>query len=69
MPLKVSRIAFIEWARHQIEIFGEMFRKQVFGPDVDVRIIDDAIKVTHTQSRKVELSTLCLFVNILMTDS
>lgn len=52
-------IAFIEWARHQIEIFAEMFRKQVFGPDVDTHIVDDAIKVTHTQSRKVRRCHLC----------
>ena len=53
------QIAFIEWARHQIEIFAEMFRKQVFGPDVDTRVVEDAIKVTHMQSRKVSSSRLC----------
>ncbi|KAI0080989.1 hypothetical protein K474DRAFT_1704276 [Panus rudis PR-1116 ss-1] len=45
--------AFIQWAKQQIEIFAEMFRKQVFGPDVDQQTIDEAIKVTHHQSRKL----------------
>ncbi|CAL1693849.1 unnamed protein product [Somion occarium] len=45
--------SFIEWAKQQIEIFAEMFRKQVFGPDVDARTVDEAIKVTHAQSKKL----------------
>ncbi|THH31938.1 hypothetical protein EUX98_g2241 [Antrodiella citrinella] len=44
--------AFVEWAKHQIEIFAEMFRKQVYSPDVHAKTVDEAIKATQLQSKK-----------------
>ena len=47
---------FIDWAKGQIEIFAEIFRKQVFSSDADQQTIDEALKIAHSQSRKVGLS-------------
>ncbi|KAH9854378.1 hypothetical protein C2E23DRAFT_753413 [Lenzites betulinus] len=45
--------SFVEWAKQQIELYGEMFRKQVFSSDVDAETIDNAIQITHLQSKKL----------------
>ncbi|KAI0673985.1 Cullin repeat-like-containing domain protein [Trametes maxima] len=45
--------SFVEWAKQQIELYAEMFRKQVFSTDVDPRTIDEAIQITHVQSKKL----------------
>ncbi|KAI0640292.1 hypothetical protein C8Q77DRAFT_1153163 [Trametes polyzona] len=45
--------SFVEWAKQQIELYAEMFRKQVFSSDVDARTIDEAIQITHIQSKKL----------------
>ncbi|EMD31124.1 hypothetical protein CERSUDRAFT_109603 [Gelatoporia subvermispora B] len=44
---------FVEWAKHQIELYAEMFRRQVYSSDIDQETIEDAIKITHLQSRKL----------------
>ncbi|KAF8548878.1 hypothetical protein OG21DRAFT_667621 [Imleria badia] len=44
---------FIDWAKKQIEMYAEMFKKQVYSSDVDQPTIDEALKITHTQSRKL----------------
>ncbi|KAI5991344.1 hypothetical protein EDC04DRAFT_2812211 [Pisolithus marmoratus] len=48
--------SFIDWAKGQIEIFAELFRKQVYHSDADQQTVDEALNIAHTQSRKV-----CLF--------
>ncbi|KAI0299949.1 hypothetical protein BC826DRAFT_994353 [Russula brevipes] len=45
--------SFIEWAKSQIETFAEMFRIQVFSTDVDKGVVDEALRITHNQSRKL----------------
>ncbi|KAH9958939.1 hypothetical protein BC827DRAFT_1135523 [Russula dissimulans] len=45
--------SFIEWAKSQIETFAGMFRIQVFSTDVDKAIVDEALSITHNQSRKL----------------
>ncbi|KAI0829081.1 hypothetical protein BC628DRAFT_1315984 [Trametes gibbosa] len=45
--------SFVEWAKQQIELYGEMFRKQVFSSDVDAQTIDNAIQITRVQSKKL----------------
>ncbi|KAI6031302.1 Cullin repeat-like-containing domain protein [Pisolithus microcarpus] len=45
--------SFIDWAKGQIEIFAELFRKQVYSSDTDQQTVDEALKIAHTQSRKV----------------
>ena len=52
-------IGFVEWAKSQIEIFAEMFRIQVFCTDVDQSVVDEALNITHNQSRKVCLCFCC----------
>ncbi|KAG8219361.1 hypothetical protein J3R82DRAFT_278 [Butyriboletus roseoflavus] len=44
---------YIDWAKKQIELYAEMFRKQVFSSDVDQPTVDEALKITHSQSRKL----------------
>lgn len=43
---------FIEWAKKQVELYAELFRKQVYSSDVDKQTVEDAIKITHMQSKK-----------------
>ncbi|KAI0054118.1 hypothetical protein FA95DRAFT_1476670, partial [Auriscalpium vulgare] len=45
--------SFIEWAKVQIESYGEMFRRQVFSSDVDQKTVDEALQITQSQSRKL----------------
>lgn len=45
--------SFIEWARSLIETFAEMFRIQVFSTDVDEGVVEEALNITHNQSRKL----------------
>ncbi|KAH9019097.1 hypothetical protein EDB84DRAFT_626442 [Lactarius hengduanensis] len=45
--------SFIEWAKSQMETFAEMFRIQVFCTDVDKSVVDEALSITHNQSRKL----------------
>jgi len=52
-PSSPDSSAFIEWAMAQIEDFAEIFRKQVFTLDADPKLIEEALRLTHTQSRKV----------------
>ncbi|KZT02064.1 uncharacterized protein LAESUDRAFT_815521 [Laetiporus sulphureus 93-53] len=43
---------FIEWAKKQVEFYAEVFQRQVYGSDIDQQTIDEAIKITHLQSRR-----------------
>ena len=52
--------AFIEWAKEQIDNFAEMFRKQVYSPDVAAKTVEEAIQVTQSQSKKVRFSSKIL---------
>ncbi|KAK2464897.1 hypothetical protein APHAL10511_002973 [Amanita phalloides] len=45
--------SFIDWAKKEIEEFAEIFRKQVFTPDVDPKIVHEAVKIAHAQSKKL----------------
>lgn len=51
------KLGFIDWAKKQIELYAALFRKQVYSSDVEQPIIDEALKITHSQSRKVCLYT------------
>lgn len=43
-----------------METYAEMFRKQVYSSDVDQKTIDEALKITYAQSRKVSPPTITL---------
>lgn len=45
--------SFIDWTTGQIEVFAEIFRKQVFSSDADQQTINEALKIAHSQSRKL----------------
>ena len=47
--------AFVEWAREQIQIYIDIFRKQVYNSDVNVDIMDDCRKITAAQSKRVSI--------------
>jgi hypothetical protein len=51
--LRSAVIAFIDWAKFQIQDFATMFRKQVYTSDVDPKTVEDALAITYTQSKKV----------------
>jgi hypothetical protein len=44
---------FIMWTRKLLEEYATIFRKQVYSKDVDPKVVQDAIDITHNQSRKV----------------
>ncbi|KAJ6502642.1 nuclear mRNA splicing protein [Mycena vulgaris] len=45
--------AFIDWAKKQIEDYGELFRRQVYSSDVDPKVVEEALKITYAQSKKL----------------
>ncbi|KAH9923140.1 uncharacterized protein BXZ73DRAFT_91470 [Epithele typhae] len=45
--------SFVEWARQQIELYAQMFRRQVYSSDVEPQTIDDALQITLVQSKKL----------------
>ncbi|KAI0311367.1 hypothetical protein OF83DRAFT_1278659 [Amylostereum chailletii] len=45
--------SFIEWAKEQIGSFAAMFHKQVYSSDVDPKTVEEALKITRAQSRKL----------------
>jgi exocyst complex component 8 len=45
--------AFVNWARKQLEDFAETFRRQVYTSDVEPMVVDGAMKIAFTQSKKV----------------
>jgi hypothetical protein len=51
--LRTPGIAFIDWAKFQIQDFSSMFRKQVYTSDDDLKTIEGALAITYTQSKKV----------------
>ncbi|KAH7886270.1 hypothetical protein F5I97DRAFT_1241992 [Phlebopus sp. FC_14] len=51
---------FIDWARKQIEMYAETFRKQVYSSNSDQQTIDEALKITYSQSKKVSFSLFSL---------
>jgi hypothetical protein len=48
-----ARVAFIDWAKFQIQDFATMFRKQVYTSDADKKTVEDALTITYTQSKRV----------------
>ncbi|KAJ7150404.1 exo84 subunit/exocyst complex component [Mycena filopes] len=59
--------AFIDWAKKQIEDYGELFRRQVYSSDADKKIVDEALKITYAQSKKL-LQEYGLDFRFLFTD-
>ncbi|KAJ7610832.1 Cullin repeat-like-containing domain protein [Roridomyces roridus] len=45
--------AFIDWAKKQIEDYGDLFRRQVYSADVDTKVVDEAMKITYAHSKKL----------------
>ncbi|KAH9884631.1 hypothetical protein C8Q73DRAFT_660739 [Cubamyces lactineus] len=45
--------SLVEWAKQQVELYAEMFRKQVYSSDIDPHVIEEAIQITHIQSKKL----------------
>lgn len=61
--IKVVLTAFVDWAREQVALFAEMFRRQVYGSDADDKVVKKALAYVHVQSKKVasfiELGFVC----------
>ncbi|OAX31585.1 hypothetical protein K503DRAFT_658925, partial [Rhizopogon vinicolor AM-OR11-026] len=45
--------SFIDWAKKQINMYAEMFRKQVYSSDAQQETVEETLKITHNQSRKL----------------
>lgn len=46
-------VAFIDWARAQVEGYAEMFRNQVYSSGVEGKVVEEALKITYDLSKKV----------------
>ena len=54
-------IGFVRWASAQVEIYAEIFRRQVYGADQDGKVIEESLEVTKAQGAMVSFTlTLCL---------
>ncbi|PPQ99518.1 hypothetical protein CVT24_005308 [Panaeolus cyanescens] len=45
--------SFIAWTKKQLDEYGKIFRKQVYSKDVDPKVVQEAIQISQTQSRKL----------------
>ncbi|EEB92309.1 hypothetical protein MPER_09206 [Moniliophthora perniciosa FA553] len=45
--------AFIDWARRQVENYTEIFRNQVYTGDVETKVIEEAMRITYSLSKKL----------------
>ncbi len=54
-------IAFIDWARSQVENYAEIFRNQVYSSGVEGKVVEEALKITYNLSKKV-VSSLDLLI-------
>ncbi|KAF8899240.1 hypothetical protein BD779DRAFT_1690750 [Infundibulicybe gibba] len=45
--------SLIEWTKTQLEDYAEMFRRQVYTSDVDPKVVEEALQITHSQSKKL----------------
>ncbi|KAG8901555.1 exocyst complex component exo84 [Tulasnella sp. 403] len=57
----------VDWAEVQIEQYATMFRRQVYGPDVDLKTIQESIQVTKLQSKRL-LQDIGLDFSFLLDD-
>ncbi|KAG9046017.1 exocyst complex component exo84 [Tulasnella sp. UAMH 9824] len=46
-------IRMVNWGREQIENYAMMFRRQVYGPDVDSKTIQESVQVTRMQAKRL----------------
>ena len=46
---------FVRWAALQVELFSEMFQRQVSGAPQDRQMVEDALAVTRTHAMMVSL--------------
>lgn len=46
-------IGFVRWAAEQIELYAEIFRRQIYGADQDPQAIQDSLGVTMTHAGMV----------------
>ncbi|EIN14240.1 hypothetical protein PUNSTDRAFT_110361 [Punctularia strigosozonata HHB-11173 SS5] len=44
---------FVEWAKHQMEAFAELFRRQVYTSDAPPQIVSEARRIAFVQSKKL----------------
>lgn len=51
--LRLCGKAFIDWAKQRIEDYAEVFRRQVYVSDVEPKVVEEALRITFSQSRKV----------------
>ncbi|KAG8962931.1 exocyst complex component exo84 [Tulasnella sp. 419] len=43
----------VQWGKEQIEIYAKTFCKQVYGPEVDIKIQQECVQVTRLQSKRL----------------
>ena len=40
-------------ASEQIEGYADMFRRQVYGSDIELRVVEESLEMTRIQAKKV----------------
>lgn len=46
-------VGFVEWAKQQMNVYADLFRKQVFVSDADPKVVEQALHINKHQSKKV----------------
>jgi hypothetical protein len=49
----------VTWAKEQIEAFADMFRRQVYAPDIPQQTVEECSKIIASHNRKVSLEPVC----------
>ena len=52
----LRRTGFVRWSSLQIEVYAEMFRRQVFGVDQDGKVVQESLAVTRAHAAMVSAS-------------
>lgn len=48
--LMLGMTGFVRWSSQQIEVYAEMFRRQVFGVDQDPKVVQESLAVTRAHA-------------------
>ncbi|KAN0061879.1 exocyst complex component exo84 [Thecaphora frezii] len=53
---KDNRMAsgFVQWASTQVEAYGEMFRRQVYGVDQDPKVISECLEISRSSAAQLK---------------
>lgn len=48
----------VKWSKEQVEAFAVMFKDQIYTPDQDPAVIEEALEIVRSLSKKVRCQSL-----------